>query len=72
MVKITSMSGGSDEDNQYKRLASLLSTNVDHMAFENTAIQMYWKFYHQKQKTFRYKILIFFICLLKTEIVGTR
>ena len=33
---------------------------------ENTPIQIYWKFHHQKMKIFRYKILIFFIFLLKT------
>ena len=34
--------------------------------YENTPIQIYWKFYHQKMKIFRWKILIFFIFLLKT------
>ena len=34
--------------------------------YENIPIQIYWKFYHQKMKNFRYKILIFFIFLLKT------
>ena len=29
--------------------------------YENTPIQMYWKFYHQKMKIFREKNLIFFI-----------
>ena len=33
--------------------------------YENTPIQMYWKFYHQKMKIFRWKILIFFTFLLK-------
>ena len=27
---------------------------------ENTPIQIYWKFYHQKYKNFQIKILIFF------------
>ena len=34
--------------------------------YENTPIQIYGKFYHQKIKIFRWKILIFFIFLLKT------
>ena len=34
--------------------------------YENMPIQIYWKFHHQKMKIFRYKILIFFIFLLKT------
>ena len=34
--------------------------------YENTPIQIYWKLYHQKMKIFRWKILIFFIFLLKT------
>ena len=33
--------------------------------YENTPIQIYWEFYHQKMKIFRWKIL-------KTYIVGTR
>ena len=28
--------------------------------YENTPIQIYWKFYNQKWKIFRWKILIFF------------
>ena len=35
--------------------------------YDNTPIQMYWKFYNQKKKeNFQIKILIFFIFLLKT------
>ena len=34
--------------------------------YENTPIQIYWKFYHQKMKIFRSNFLIFFIFLLKT------
>ena len=34
--------------------------------YENTPIQIYWKFYHQKNENFQIKILIFFIFLLKT------
>ena len=36
---------------------------------ENTPIQIYWKFDHQKYENFQIKILIFFIFLLKTLIV---
>ena len=47
----------------------------DHMSisidYENMPIQIYWKFYNPKMKNFREKILIFFIILLKTYIVGT-
>ena len=38
--------------------------------YENMPIQIYWKFYHQKMKVFRWKILIFFIFLLKTLLRG--
>ena len=34
--------------------------------YENTPIQIYRKFHHQKLKTSRLKTLIFFIFLLKT------
>ena len=34
--------------------------------YENTPIQIYWKFHHQKTENFQIKILIFFIFLLKT------
>ena len=34
--------------------------------YENTPIQIYWKFHHQKTESFQIKILIFFIFLLKT------
>ena len=34
--------------------------------YENTPIQIYCKFYHQKMKIFRWKILIIFMFLLKT------
>ena len=33
--------------------------------YENTPIQIYWKFHHQKNENFQIKILIFFIFLLK-------
>ena len=33
--------------------------------YENMPIQIYWEFYHQKMKIFRWKILIFFLFLLK-------
>ena len=39
---------------------------------ENIPIQIYWKFYHQNMKILRWKILIFFIFLLKTSIMGSR
>ena len=35
--------------------------------YENKPIQIYWKFYHQKIKTFQINILIFFIFLFKTD-----
>ena len=35
------------------------------------SIQIYWKFYNQKEENFQIKILIFFIFLLKTEAVLT-
>ena len=35
--------------------------------YENMPIQIYWKFYNQKEENFQIKILIFFyIFLLKT------
>ena len=34
--------------------------------YENTPIQIYWKFYNQKRENFQIKIMIFFIYLLKT------
>ena len=40
--------------------------------YENTPIQIYRKFHLQKLKKKSDKILIFFIFLLKTSIVGTR
>ena len=40
--------------------------------YENTPIQIHWKFYHQKMAIFQKMFLIFFIFLLKTKIVGTR
>ena len=33
--------------------------------YENTPIQIYWKFYHKNNENFQIKILIFFIFLLK-------
>ena len=36
------------------------------MHYENTPIQIYWKFYNQKKKIIREKIQIFFMFLLKT------
>ena len=52
-------------------------TNVSH--YENTPIQIYWEFYHQKKKkkkkkneNFQMKNSGVFIFLLKTQIVGTR
>ena len=33
--------------------------------YENTPIQIYWKFHHQKTESFQIKILISFIFLLK-------
>ena len=36
------------------------------MHYENTPIQIYCKFYNQKNENFQIKILIFFIFLLKT------
>ena len=35
-------------------------------------IQIYWKFYHQKDENLQIKIMIIFIFVLKTLIVGTR
>ena len=40
--------------------------NIDFFHYENMPIQIYWKFYHQKVKIFRWKILIYFMFLLKT------
>ena len=40
-----------------------LSSYVYH--YENTPIQIYWKFYHQKNENFQIKNLIFFLFLLK-------
>ena len=37
-----------------------------YLHYENTPIQIYWNFHHQKLKVFRIKIRIFFIFLLKT------
>ena len=34
--------------------------------YENTPIQIYWNFHHQKTESFQIKILIFFLFLLKT------
>ena len=34
--------------------------------YDNTLIQIYWKFYHQKTESFQIKMLIFFKFLLKT------
>ena len=34
--------------------------------YENMPIQIYWKFYNQKDENFQIKILICFIFLLKT------
>ena len=34
--------------------------------YKNTPIQIYWEFYHQKKKTFRWKIFAVFIFLLET------
>ena len=33
--------------------------------YENTPIQIYWKFYHQKNENLQIEILLFFIILLK-------
>ena len=40
--------------------------------YENTPMQIYRKFHLLKLEIFRQKTLIFFIFLLKTQIVGTR
>ena len=37
-----------------------ISSESDYLHYENTPIQIYWKFYHQKMKIFRWKILIIF------------
>ena len=37
--------------------------------YENMPIQIYWTFYHQKMKIFRWKIMIIFIFLLKIDCV---
>ena len=44
----------------------------DKYRYKNMSIQIYWKFYHLKWKFSDNKILIFFIILHKTKIVGTR
>ena len=47
-------------------------TTCEHQSpihYEDTPIQIYWKFHHQKLKVFRYKFWYF---LHKTKIVGTR
>ena len=52
---------------------SLSLSSIKKMShYENMPIQIYWKSYHQKNEYFQIKILIFFIFLLKTKIVGTR
>ena len=40
-----------------------LSSYIYH--YENTPIQIYWKFYHQKNENFQIQNLIFFLFLLK-------
>ena len=45
---------------------------IEVIHYENTAIQIYWKFYHQNIKKIHIKILIFFKFLFKTKIVCTR
>ena len=37
-----------------------------HAHYENMPIQIFWKFYNQKEENFQIKILIFFKFLLKT------
>ena len=50
----------------YERRSNISPISGPSYHYENTPIQIYWKFYHQKMKIFRWKILIFFIFLLKT------
>ena len=38
--------------------------------YENKPIQIYWKFYHQKNENFQIKIMIFFLFLLKNTDCG--
>ena len=43
-----------------------LSTHKIYFHYQNMPIQIYWEFYHQKMKIFRWEILVVFIFLLKT------
>ena len=45
---------------------AVVKINRFYKHYENTPIQIYWKFYQQKMTIFQIKILIFFIFLLKT------
>ena len=46
--------------------ASPMRLDVNAQHYEDTPIQIYWKFYYRKNENFQIKILIFFIFLLKT------
>ena len=45
---------------------NVMWSDKNEVHYENKPIQIYWKFYHQKNENFQIKILIFFIFLLKT------
>ena len=42
-------------------LRSILGTSIFKFVYENTPIQIYWKFYNHKRKISRQKFLIFFL-----------
>ena len=44
----------------------LTGLEISDWHYENTPIQIYWKFHHQIPESFQIKILIFFLFLLKT------
>ena len=54
----------SDDCVCYRQTDSIEDTSK--FLYENMPIQIYWKLYHQTMKIFRWKILIFFLFLLKT------
>ena len=45
----------------------MLVSRISFLHYENIPIQIYWKFYHQKMKIFRWKILIFFYVLSRNK-----
>ena len=55
-------------------LRKIPTCDIDFFMFppnnENMPIQIYWKFYHQKNENFQIKILIVFLFLLKNTDCG--